>query len=302
LLQGPWSRAGIATALAAGAIAVSAAAAPLVASTFDTDADGWVFHGTSSDVPVDYFGTGGNPGGYISHTDPNTGLASGQKFVTTATFGGDISSAYGGTLTFDLRSNAPGDRNADPVNVDLGSGNPCCTARAYPSNTDQAPGVNWTTYSVRLVYTDWCAPVPPYPCMTSTSEFKDFLASGHILRIAFDYYDGANEKTDLDNVKVNPPERTAGALTLAYKGSKHKFSGKLTSGNEACKGDRRVKVFKKKKGPDSTVGSDNTSASGSYSISKKAIPGRYYAKTGSALRPEDGLLCDPVKSKSIRVT
>lgn len=80
--------------------AAPAASAGLIASsTFDTDADGWTLSGDG--INLTWLATGGNPGGHIRGADDERGI--GWHFDAPAKFLGDVSSAYGQLLTFDLR-------------------------------------------------------------------------------------------------------------------------------------------------------------------------------------------------------
>ena len=81
------------------ALAACAHSAPIVSSTFDTDSDGWLVG--------DFLFTGGptttptyNAGGYI-HADD---FAAWSAFQAPAKFLGDLSAAYGATLSFQLRA------------------------------------------------------------------------------------------------------------------------------------------------------------------------------------------------------
>jgi len=82
----------------------------LAQSTFDTDSDGWVVKDLAYPSPgappvplgtfnPTYHGTGGNPGGYLSLSDPT-----GNTWFWNAPskFLGNKQAAYGGTLSFDL--------------------------------------------------------------------------------------------------------------------------------------------------------------------------------------------------------
>ena len=69
--------------------------------------------------------------------------------------------------------------------------------------------------------------------------------------------------------------------SLEYQDSRRdardKFHGQVTSGNEDCEIDRRVKVFKKNRnGTTTKIGADWTSASGTWSVSKKDATGKYF--------------------------
>ncbi len=68
------------------------------------------------------------------------------------------------------------------------------------------------------------------------------------------------------------------ALTLAYKDRKKVFKGRLTSSESACV-SAKVVVFRKRAGDDRRVGSDRTSATGSWSVAEPDADGRFYATT-----------------------
>jgi hypothetical protein len=58
------------------------------------------------------------------------------------------------------------------------------------------------------------------------------------------------------------------------------FHGSLKSSRSACTTSRTVKLFRKKSGPDTLLGTDKSNANGKWSIplGKKLTPGSYYAK------------------------
>ncbi len=72
-----------------------------------------------------------------------------------------------------------------------------------------------------------------------------------------------------------PRHRT---LTLSYRRHGHRFTGRLRSADPACVKGQRVKVLRRRRGSDHKVGAAITTASGTYSISKHAGPGTYYAR------------------------
>ena len=75
-------------------------AGPIASSTFDTGNEGWLVVSTEGYVgPANWSPTGGNPGGYIYDTDMDNG---GWGFLAPSKFLGDVSAAYGQTLTFDF--------------------------------------------------------------------------------------------------------------------------------------------------------------------------------------------------------
>ena len=101
----------------AGLLVTSAAAAPLVSSTFNRTAEGWLVAGDSTSATPTHVATGGNPGGYISAEDSVAGGVT--YWVAPAKFRGDQGGAYGGLLTFSLRQdNASNQFDAEDVIIE----------------------------------------------------------------------------------------------------------------------------------------------------------------------------------------
>jgi hypothetical protein len=75
------------------------------------------------------------------------------------------------------------------------------------------------------------------------------------------------------------------------------FHGKLKSSRSACTSDRRVKLFRKKSGPDKLLGADRSNAEGKWSIpiGKRLTPGSYYARAPATGR------CKADKSKVLTI-
>ncbi len=68
------------------------------------------------------------------------------------------------------------------------------------------------------------------------------------------------------------------SLTLSYRASKHRFTGRLTSADPTCIKSQRVRVLRRRSGPDRQVGSALSAANGTYRITESAKSGTYYAK------------------------
>lgn len=75
------------------------------------------------------------------------------------------------------------------------------------------------------------------------------------------------------------------------------FHGSLKSSRNACTTNRTVKLFRKKSGPDTLLGTDKSNANGKWSIpiGKRLISGSYYAKA-----PAQGN-CKSDKSKVLTI-
>jgi hypothetical protein len=69
------------------------------------------------------------------------------------------------------------------------------------------------------------------------------------------------------------------------------FTGKVSSPKKQCRDDRKVKLYMKSYsgGADSLVGSDETDASGAWSIEGSFVAGIYYARVASVLVHASGV-------------
>jgi Laminin B (Domain IV) len=126
-------------ALTAVCLNTPATADVIVSSTFDTDAEGWTIVGPAN--PLEYFSSGGNPGGHIRSQSLNPPDA--WYFNAPTAFLGDKSTAYGGILSYDLR----GDNNAG-----LG-GHPevILSNNSLTLFFDAGHSRTWESYSIPLV-------------------------------------------------------------------------------------------------------------------------------------------------------
>jgi hypothetical protein len=86
-----------------------------------------------------------------------------------------------------------------------------------------------------------------------------------------------------------------------------KFFGRVKSHNAACKKKRKVKVFRKKPGPDAVFGTDTTNKKGKYLVApgKRAKSGgKYYAKAKKRVLKKNSLhnhVCRAGTSSTITV-
>ena len=74
------------------------------------------------------------------------------------------------------------------------------------------------------------------------------------------------------------------SLTVNFNKGSGSFSGTVKSSKPACMRQRKVSVYRKRSGADQKVGSDSSSASGSWRVKVAGRPrrGDYYAKTKPA--------------------
>ena len=172
----------------------------LARSAFDTNDEGWTFFGDGFNQA--HHPGGGDPGGYISVDDQ--AIWQGCSWQAPAKFLGDVSTAYGGALTFDIKQmNADVDlkpRRPGPWGNDLiliGGG------LKLLLDISQSPGLEWTPYSIPLDETaDWRRSGSGGPAATR-GDFLAVLSDLQALRIRTDhYYPDQWETMGLDNVAL----------------------------------------------------------------------------------------------------
>ena len=135
------SRASIA-ALALTLIAVQAASALTMQSTFDAGLEGWT---SSVGGELAFVGTGGNPGGFLQQTDTDL---SDMFVMAPASFLGDLSGFLNGSLSFDARQvSGAGEKYAPFGFVTIFNGGNAVSADIAGAN---APSSDWNTFSVNL--------------------------------------------------------------------------------------------------------------------------------------------------------
>jgi subtilisin-like proprotein convertase family protein len=91
---------------------------------------------------------------------------------------------------------------------------------------------------------------------------------------------------------------TSRAVTAKQRAGK--LRGALSSPEAGCRAGRAVTVFRKRPGPDRTVGTATTRADGSWRLRKPKKRGRYYATSPLAAAP-DRAECPAVRSRTFRV-
>lgn len=100
------------------------------------------------------------------------------------------------------------------------------------------------------------------------------------------------------------PRNCSSKISLNHKGGRnHRFSGKVTSQEDACETGRKVLLKKKKKGRDRTVDTTVTNGNGSFEMELRRAKGKYYARTPlERVASDDGRVnCGAAKSDVVRV-
>ncbi len=201
------------------ALATSASADAIAFSTFDTNAEGWnavSVNGTHQVVGTaarNHTPTGSNPGGAIFGSDFSSGT---WYFNAPSAFLGNVSSAYNGSLSFDMRRSGGTLFNAADVVLVGGLPGNLITLTFDIAN---APTSAWTSFDVWLNESGWRVGTLTGPPATA-EQMQAVLGALSALRIRGEFGSGADTE-HLDNVSLNsgPPEPTPEPAALALMGT-----------------------------------------------------------------------------------
>ena len=178
------SRAGVA-ALALTLLAVHAASALTIESTFDTGLEGWT---TSVGGELTFVATGGNPGGFLQQTDIDLS----DMFVSApANFLGNLSAFLNGSLSFDARQvSGAGEKYAPFGFVTLFNGGNAVSADIAGAD---APSSDWSTFSINL---------DPAGFQTTPEALAAVLSNVTLIAVQLESQIGVVEVTGMDNFRL----------------------------------------------------------------------------------------------------
>lgn len=167
-----------------------------ISSMFDVDDEGWRITGDSVSAVPTFIGTGGNPGGFIRGFDRAVGGV--WYWLAPSTFLGNVLSAYGNTLEFDLRMRGSGPLFDTSDLILDGAAISLHIQATVPVPQD----VPWTTYVVSLSETaGWRTDSLSGPVATQ-SQMQMVLGDLTGLRIRGEFITGS-DNGDLDRVILN---------------------------------------------------------------------------------------------------
>ena len=204
----------------AGFGALSFSTAPAATSFFDTGAEGWLGRSFSNLAADNYFvmsnfnttfsASGGNPGGFISISDPDNGDFT---FSAPAAFLGNLSTAIGTTMTYDLMHTGPAEYHTSDV-IFTGNG----SRLLWRSSPDLTPSTAWTSVAVLLSPSaQWHLNTTSGALATAT-DFQNVFANVDGIFIRGEFSTSQIESSGLDNVLI-VPEPGSGVLLFAGLGS-----------------------------------------------------------------------------------
>lgn len=174
-----------------------------ITSTFDVDADGWTLSDNNNNDPqtVNYFSSGGNPGGYVSAT--KTSSSQPYFWTSPSKFGGNIAYfCYGQNLSFDLQVDHVATIHGAAGDVHIKTPSGSILALNLATFPAQAPA--WSTFTVRLDETaGWRVGSIGGPVATK-AQMIQYLSGLSSIRINIKYNSGVSTFTGaIDNVILN---------------------------------------------------------------------------------------------------
>lgn len=181
-------------------IAFAIGAFAQITSTFDTDAEGWALLDNNNNDPqtVNYFLTGGNPGGYVQATKTSTSQP--YFWTSPAKFGGNVAYfSYGQDLTFDLQIDHVATVHGPVGDVQIRNSFGSYLVLNLPTFPAQAPA--WSSYTIRLDETaGWHVGSIGGPLATK-AQVLEYLAGVSSFKINIKYNSGVSALTSaIDNV------------------------------------------------------------------------------------------------------
>lgn len=297
--------------------------------TFDANTQGWastqnIFFLPITPEPPGYSASGGNPGGYISLTDGDSGSQEHLAGFTSPILdpGGALAN-YGGTLSFDIKDSSPGTAiPQDPTTLIMLRGRTSAPdGTLYPIyHTDVGPPTtSFATHTLTLAPgSGWFGPDAETPA--NELDVQYVLANLDEVDVLADYYDGPAETTSLDNVHLtggSAPAKLSFDREASIKIGKKAVAGKVTVKNDQfsnCDGvdDNALRVnllFKKKQKHGhpkfKNIGHDflDFNHPGAFSIKFDHKKGTYYVQA-----PQEDLqggnldwTCNKAKSETAKV-
>lgn len=178
--------------IALSAFASLPAAALTIASTFDTDAEGWT--GNPGEGAVAWVAAGGNPGGHIRVTDIGVGgVPFGSGAFAGPAFLGDLSAYDGGTLSIDMATFAGGGGTFGSFGALQLSG--AGDVAIHDLAVSAPPFNTWQTFTAPLTAAAWGK---------SQAEWDAILGNVTSIGVPTDAFDGG-DTIGIDNFSVTSP-------------------------------------------------------------------------------------------------
>ncbi|MEO8124036.1 MAG: laminin B domain-containing protein [Burkholderiales bacterium] len=178
----------------------------LVRSDFDTGADGWSAANGASDFAWE--ASGGDVGGFVHAKDWSTATL--WFFKAPSVYLGDMGSAYGGSLSYRLKSDSSS-APLETAHADVQLLGQDGTLLAFGGGFK--PSSEWATYLVPLTAGDSWHVGSVSGSQATQAEMMSVLSDLKALRISGDYMQ-AVETTSLDTVVLSAVPEPASVLML----------------------------------------------------------------------------------------
>lgn len=183
------------------AVVIDASAQPF--SDFATDLEGWTAYCESPCIltpgPQGWNGVNGNSLGCYKVTDNANGV---WYYNSPAEFNIDLSTYYGGTLSFDLKQN--GSAAAQFNDCDVMFVKSDGTRIVYDTPTNPLPANTWVSYTITLSEAGWKYTNLAGGAVTYT-DFIDYITNFSVIKIRGDFSTSNSETTWFDNAKITLP-------------------------------------------------------------------------------------------------
>jgi hypothetical protein len=194
---------------------------------------------------------------------------------------GDSSAKTFTQPTFIPQCSDQADNDGD-TKIDFGTGvnnDPGCTSNSDNDETDPAP-------------------VSP-----DRNQCEDGFDNDGDGLIDFGSDGGCQGRTDNDETG-NGNRRLATAVTIRYNKPVHGFKGTLANAHKKCRINRKVTLFRKRKGPDVKIRSTRSTDKGTYIIKKRNVRGKtWYTKAAPKQFPrQNGGTVFCLKGRSVNLT
>lgn len=172
-------------------------------SDFSADLDGWTAYCESPCIvtpgPQGWNGVNGNTLGCFKVTDNANGV---WYYNSPAEFNIDLTSYYGGSLSFDLKQNGSAASQFSDCDVMIVKSDG--TRIVYDTPSNPLPANTWVSYLITLSEAGWKYTNLAGSAVTYT-DFMSFISTFSVIKIRGDFSTSNSETTWFDNVKITMP-------------------------------------------------------------------------------------------------
>lgn len=171
-----------------------------ITSTFDTDADGWIFENNGTPVTVNHNTTNGNPGGFVATAPYSANATSTSQgwFAPAKFLGLQAARSFGMNLKFDLQQSSPGTASSGQGDVRIRTTSSLVIVYSLPVKPAVAPA--WSSYTIKLDETAGWRVGSTGGALATRADIIRALSNILELEIRGTYITTTNYVSGLDNV------------------------------------------------------------------------------------------------------